>query len=266
LNRDCSIIYLNKGSVIAGIIALSIVVFAAALVYLIFYEPQAGGASNLYSNNWSGYAAVSSTSFDSVSAAWKVPDVASSQEPRYSSIWVGIGGFVERGNRLIQAGTEQDVESNGHKDFYAWFEALPRPPVTVGQVSPGDTVSTQIYKVPGSLSVWHVKLTKESGGVVTTLVDDDVAIRTNSASRASAEFIVEAPTVVSGRATVQLLPLANFGSVTFANCSTSQGSLGSSATNLYRLAMTSDGTKQGKVLATTGALSSDSFTVTSAGG
>jgi hypothetical protein len=65
---------------------------------------------------------------------------------------------------------------------------------------------------------------------------------------------VEAPAVVSGRSTGELLPLANFGTVTFANCTTNLGGLGSLA-NLNRLVMTSDGTKDGAILASPGAIS-----------
>ena len=256
---------LNK-RIARAVIALSIVLFALVLLYLVFYAPTAlVGESNLYTNNWSGYAAVSSsTAFDSISASWTVPEVASAPVPGYSAVWIGIGGFLERSNRLIQAGTEQDVRSDGSKDYYAWFESLPRPAVNVGRVSPGDLINVRFNKVGDTQSTWHVILSRESKGIITTLVDDDIVIRTNSASTRSAEFIVEAPTAVSGHTVSQLLPLADFGTVTFTHCTTNLGGLGSS-TNLYRLTMTNDGTKDGTTLASPSALSGDGFTVNSLG-
>jgi hypothetical protein len=127
---------LNK-RITRSVIAVSIILFALVLLYLIFFYTPISlvvKESNLYSNNWSGYAVASSstTTFNSISASWTVPDVASEPAPGYSSIWIGIGEFLEESNRLIQAGTEQDVASNGVKNYYAWFEALPKPTVNVG--------------------------------------------------------------------------------------------------------------------------------------
>ena len=73
--------------------------------------------SNLYPNNWSGYTVASSSTnaFNSISASWTVPEIASEPTPGYSSVWIGIGRVLEGSNRLIQAGTEQDIASNGFK-------------------------------------------------------------------------------------------------------------------------------------------------------
>ncbi len=257
---------LNK-RITRRVIAISIVLFAVVLLYLIFYYTPislVGRESNLYSNNWSGYAAAvtssSTTAFNSISASWRVPEVASAPAPGYSSVWIGIGGSLERSNRLIQAGTEQDVASDGSKNYYAWFEALPRPTVNVGRVLPGDIINVTINRIGDSQSRWHVTLSRESRGIITTLIDNDVMLTINTRSTGSAEFIVEAPAAVSGRTVAQLLPLADFGKVTFAHCTTNLGGLGS-LTNLYKFTMTSDGTNDGMVLASPSALSDDGFDV-----
>jgi hypothetical protein len=248
------------------VIAISIILFAIVLFYLIFFYMPISlvfREPNLYSNNWSGYAVVSpstTTTFNSISASWIVPEVASAPAPGYSSVWIGIGGSLEKSSRLIQAGTEQDVAGNGLKNYYAWFEALPRPTVNVGRVLPGDIINVRINRVDDSQSIWHVSLSRESKGIITTLVDNDVIIRINSASMGSAEFIVEVPAAVSGRTITQFLPLADFGTVTFTHCTTNLGGLGS-LTNLYRFTMTSDGTKDGTALASPNALSDDGFNV-----
>jgi hypothetical protein len=251
------------------VIAISIVLFAVVLLYLIFYYTPislVGRESNLYSNNWSGYAAAvtssSTTAFNSISASWRVPEVASAPAPGYSSVWIGISGSLERSNRLIQAGTEQDVASDGSKNYYAWFEALPRPTVNVGRVLPGDIINVRIDRVGDPQSTrWHVSLSRESKGIVTTLADSDVTLRINSKSMmGSAEFIVEAPAIVSGRTISQYLPLADFSTVTFTNCTTNLGGIGS-LPNLYQFTMTSDGTKDGTLLASPSVLSNDGFKV-----
>jgi hypothetical protein len=256
---------LNRRIALA-IITVSIVLFALVILYLVFFYAPTSlvvKASNLYANNWSGYAVVSSSStvassdFDSISASWTVPEVGASPAPGYSSVWIGIGGLLEKSNRLIQVGTEQDIRSDGSKDYYAWFEVLPRPTVNVGSVSPGDLINARISRVDGTRSTWHAILSRESNRITTTLIDKDVTIRTNSASTKSAEFIVEAPAIVSERRAASgslLLPLANFGTGTFTHCATNLGELGS-LTNLYRLVMTSDGTKDGTILASPSTIS-----------
>jgi hypothetical protein len=242
------------------VIAVSTVLSTLVLLYLVFSYSSIfldAKQSDLYSNNWSGYAAFSSSSasaFDSISASWTVPKVASLPAPGYSSAWIGIGGLLDsESNRLIQVGTEHDVQSGGSTNYYAWFEVLPRPAVNLGAVLPGDIINARINRLDDTQSTWHVTLSRESHENRITLIDNDVVIRTDSASTRSAEFIMEAPTIVSHAAS-KLLPVANFDTIAFSHCTTNLGDLGS-LKNLYRLTMTSDGTKDGTLLASTSAIS-----------
>ena len=241
------------------------IAFIAILVIIVAYFAIVSvrssiGFRDLYSTNWSGYLATSDSPFSSISSSWSVPSVSQSPGAAgYSSIWVGIGGVVGSSSRLIQAGTEQDIKSDGSTDYYAWFEALPRPAVNLGKVAPGDLVSVSVSKGQNSPSTWHVIFKKSSSGISSVLFDSDVQVRTSVASRASAEFIVEAPTAVSGFRS-ELLPLPNFQTITFSDCNTDQGSLATLA-NVYRMHITSTGTLAGKILATPGPLSGNSFTV-----
>ncbi|HVX01885.1 MAG TPA: hypothetical protein VHA09_01905 [Nitrososphaera sp.] len=101
-------------------------------------------------------------------------------------------------------------------------------------------------------------ISKESQGVITTLIDNDIATTTaaHSASRKSAESIVgEGPAIVSSRGTngsSSLLLLPDFGTATFTGCTTNNGRLGTLVANLYQLTLTSDWTIDGKVLAIAG--------------
>jgi hypothetical protein len=62
-------------------------------------------------------------------------------ENEYSSSWVGIGGgCVTAGctvtdTTLIQAGTEQDVNSSGQASYYAWWELVPAPSVQISNLA-----------------------------------------------------------------------------------------------------------------------------------
>src|ERR1041385_453473 len=112
-------------------------------IYLLFMTPAAFASSTSYSSNWAGYVATGGP-FTSVSASWTVPSVASTPSPAYSSAWIGIGGAYKNSNKLVQAGTEQDVDSSGHASYSAWYEVYPLGTVVVGSVSAGDTITTTI--------------------------------------------------------------------------------------------------------------------------
>ena len=205
--------------------------------------------------NWSGYVATAPTPFTSVSATWTVPSVSSTSPPAYSSVWVGIGGYYVNSNKLIQAGTAQNVLSGGSTVYYVWYEVYPKAPVYVASVSAGDSITVDIHQESLKPSTWHIVITKDS---TATLLNKVVKVKANFAAEATAEFVVERPLIRIGN---QLTPLANFGSVTFSGCSTNQGGLGS--LDNAKVIMTSDGTSSGTPLATPSSLdTTNSFTVT----
>src|SRR5436309_6910450 len=98
------------------------------------------------SNNWSGYnqgtLEKSGTMFHQVSGDWTVPTATAhkSGEAEYSATWVGIGGgcvdalCITTDNTLIQAGTEQDVNS-GLAPYSAWWEVIPGPAITISNMA-----------------------------------------------------------------------------------------------------------------------------------
>jgi hypothetical protein len=156
------------------------------------------------SSNWSGYAARGG-SFTSVAATWTLPEVSLDAPFGADAAWVGIGGLRTRD--LIQAGTQQFVTGTGSVTYNAWVEKLPdvaRPvPLTV---LPGHTVTVSIdLQEPDT---WLISLTNVSTGQ--TLLKTEQY----SSSHSSAEWIEEAP--FSRR---RVLPLTEFGSVTFTQAS-----------------------------------------------
>jgi hypothetical protein len=161
------------------------------------------------STNWSGYAVPTAAgAATAVSGEWTVPTVTGSGTS-YSAVWVGIDGYSS--DSVEQTGIEADVV-NGVAEYSAWYEMYPSNPVTLSlAIHPGDTITA---------SVTYSTTTDEFTLTITDLSDPSGSnnfTTTQSApgaQRSSAEWIVEAPS--SGNS---VLPLANFGSVTFTNAS-----------------------------------------------
>jgi hypothetical protein len=157
------------------------------------------------SNNWSGYNQgylEKSTLFQSISAQWTVPTATQHKpgEAENSATWIGIGGgcldaaCTLTDNTLIQAGTEQDVASDGTASYSAWWEIIPVPVVPASiTVHPGDSISCTIAQsVP---EVWTITLNDLSDGQgFSQTVPYPSTLLT-------AEWVLETPVVVSTSAT-----------------------------------------------------------------
>ncbi len=183
---------------------------------------------NSTSTNWSGYATTGGR-YTSVSGSWKQPSATcSAGQTAYSSFWVGIDGDTT--NTVEQTGTDADC-SNGTPTYYAWYEMYPKFPVNLSNpVRPGDTITASVT-------------TNGSGNFTLTISDSTQhwTFTTNQRSRkaklGSAEWIAEAPSGSGG-----VLPLANFGTVSFSSC-TANGAAISSNPNVDEIVMvTSNGT------------------------
>lgn len=182
---------------------------------------------NSTSSNWSGYANTGGA-FTDVKGSWTQPSAScSGGQTAYSSFWVGIDGDTT--NTVEQTGTDADC-SSGSPRYYAWYEMYPKFPVNLSNpVLPGDHISAEV-KYNGS-------------GKFTLTISDSTqgwTFSTNQSSRkaklGSAEWIAEAPSSSGG-----VLPLANFGSVSFSNC-TANGLSISSNPNPDAITMASGGT------------------------
>ena len=171
------------------------------------------GKSNSTSSNWSGYA-TTGTTYSDVQASWTQPTGnCSDGQTAYSSFWIGIDG--DGTNSVEQTGSEVDC-SGGSPVYYAWYEMYPAYPVNYSNtVRPGDSFSAEV-KYIGS-NKFTLSITDHtqnwSHSVTKTL---------RRAARGSAEWIAEAPSSGSG-----VLPLANFGTVNFTNCTANGVSISS---------------------------------------
>jgi hypothetical protein len=198
--------------------------------------------TNSTSTNWSGYA-VTGSRFTSVSASWTQP-TAKCSGTAYSSFWVGLDG--DTSSTVEQTGTDADCSGSTPK-YYAWYEMYPKFPVNLsGTVRPGDHLSASVT-------------TDGSGRFTLTITDstqgwtNTTNARLKSAKLASAEVIAEAPSSSGG-----VLPLANFGTVSFSGAKANGSLLTSSTPHLDPITMQSGST----VKAQPSSISNGSFSVT----
>ena len=180
-------------------------------------SPAAGGVRHAdQSTNWSGYAVTGAAgAFTSISASWTEPTGTCSGSRKYSSFWVGLDGF--NSNSVEQTGSEVDC-SGRTALYYSWYEMFPAAPVNyTNTVRPGDHftasvtfsgTSTYTLTISDTTQGWSHSTVKSQSGL----------------SRSSAEVITEAPSSSSG-----VLPLANFGTVTYSASAANGTSLGSQA-------------------------------------
>ena len=178
-----------------------------------------GNVSSSYgwsSSNWSGYILTSTSApFTAVTSNWAVPAIQGGRhnDATYSAAWTGIDGNSSSNPALIQTGTEQD-DQFGVAVYRAWWatseggylEQIIRDGCTgrgiCGNVVPGDQMSASISETSNNL--WDISLSDntQDWSYSTTV--------SHSASGESAEWIIEAPSSLSGA-----LPLANYGSTQF---------------------------------------------------
>ena len=206
-------------------------------------SPAANAAAQT-SVNWSGYAAMGTPGqFTSVSTSWTQPTVTCNATNTFSSFWVGLDG--DGTNTVEQTGTEADC-SNGTAAYSGWWEMFPNAPVFYqNPVAPGDAMSASV--------------TANGNGNFTLTLSDatqnwtQTTQQTNAnAQLGSAEVIAEAPS--NGN----VLPLSNFGTVTFNNAMVNGAALGNA--NASTLTMVSaNGVTEATPSALTGG---NSFTVT----
>ncbi len=172
-------------------------------------------AGNYTSTNWSGYADVADSgyTFTSVSGQWTVPTVQLpiGSSSAYSAFWVGLDGFSS--SSVEQTGVEAQI-TDGRASYYAWYEMYPaaETEITSINVSAGDTITASVSYSAGNFTLAIDDTTSGKSYSISLAGSDD---------RSSAEWIAEAPTLVTRRGGEKLLTLADFGSVSFSSAATS---------------------------------------------
>lgn len=188
---------------------------ALALSTAALIAPSGAGAatSTTTSTNWAGYAATGKT-FKRVSGTWVQPavDCSSGESTSYSATWVGLGGYSSDSNALEQIGTEADC-SNGKASYSTWYELVPEAAKNLTlKVRAGDKVAASVTVTGKTVRMRLTNLTTGKSVVKTRT--------TSNLDLTSAEWIQETPSACDASgSSCQVLPLANFGAVTFNNAS-----------------------------------------------
>jgi hypothetical protein len=168
------------------------------------------GRGTTSSTNWSGYATQGAT-FTDVRADWTQPAVSCpSRQRQYASFWVGLDGYTS--NSVEQIGTDSDCAGRNRPVYYAWYEMYPAGSVTLSgyPVGVSDRLSAE---VSASGTAFTLTLKNNTRGWTFTTTRTSTA-----AQKSSAEWVAEAPSSCFFTCTV--LPLANFGTMSFSASST----------------------------------------------
>jgi hypothetical protein len=190
--------------------------------------------------NWTGHIFTGLT-FSAVSAQWVVPAVQPSATGAYSATWIGLDGV--NNPSLIQAGTAQDT-ANGTTTYDDWYEIIPANETLIASVAPGDHIQASINE--DSPGTWTISIADLTSG------QSFSQAFAYSGPATSAEWVEESPKVNGLQSA-----LANFGTVQFTDMAWA-GSNPSSVANIT-LNMADSG---GNVLASSGAIAGNSFTLT----
>jgi peptidase A4-like protein len=228
---------------IVGVLATAVALSATGGAASSVRQGRMHRISNSTSTNWSGYA-VTGGRYSSVSASWTEPSVTCSGTTAYSSFWVGLDG--DTSGTVEQTGTDADC-SGSTPQYYAWYEMYPKFPTNLrGTVRPGDKLNATVT-------------TNGKGSFTLTLSDttqgwtNTTTARLKSAKLASAEVIAEAPSSSGG-----VLPLANFGTMSFSGAQANGATLTSSTPGIDPITMQSGST----VKAQPSSISNGAFSVT----
>jgi Peptidase A4 family len=162
------------------------------------------------SDNWAGYADTASRPLATVSGSWTQPGATCDQPgATYSAFWVGLGGFKKGSHELEQIGTEADCTGTGAQRVFSWLEILPSPPVRLSLgVHRGDRITAR-----GTVRGHQVRLRIAN---LTTRRSVTRTVRMAAPDTSSAEWIAEAPSACVSASQCHVLPLTNFGTVSFA--------------------------------------------------
>jgi Peptidase A4 family len=201
-----------------GLLSLSVLAFggpAADAAPNRVFAPRTVGEGQV-SSNWAGYALTgtnasgTATSYSNVVGSWVQPKVTcTARQPSYSAFWVGLGGFSDDAQALEQIGTESNCDTRGRPVYAAWYEIGPAPSIPIAmKMAPGDRMTAAVLVQGTQVTLQltnttrHIRVTRR-----VTVQQPDLT---------SAEWIAEAPSSCSSSGQCRTLPLADFGTVSFA--------------------------------------------------
>jgi hypothetical protein len=153
---------------------------------------QAHAPRSSQSSNWSGYDDTGS-GFTAVTGRWTQPAITCNgfQPGSAASFWVGIDG-AGKTNTVEQDGTAAVCLGYHLPYYFSWWEMYPRNimQVTGMSVDPGDAITASVVRSGTSYTLKLTDATHPGNSFSTTQTCSDC-------SNTSAEWIAEAPTVLS---------------------------------------------------------------------
>ena len=201
---------------------------------------QAIAGTTDYSTNWAGYAVNSSKAgaFTSVTATWVQPELTCNpSQTSYAAFWGGLDGSDD--NTVEQTGTLGECVGDV-ASYSAWYELYPQEDiVTIADktVSPGDRMTATVTADGSGKFTLVLSDTPKNGPFWSETVIQKATTRPLPLQE-SAEAIVEAPS-----SDKQILPLANFGTMSFTGVTANNEPIGSAANlpNLDQIDIESSG-------------------------
>ncbi|KAG6807277.1 hypothetical protein H0H92_008150 [Tricholoma furcatifolium] len=203
-----------------------------------------------YSSNWAGavWDSYPSGTFKSVTGTFTAPDPSGS--PGAAAIWVGIDGDTCE-SAILQTGIDAII-SNGAVSYAAWYEWYPAVSSDFSgiTISSGDVITLAVNA--SSTTAGTVVITNESNGqtVSKSLTSSTPLCQQN------AEWIVE-----DFEQGFELVPFANFGTVTFSSAS----AITQSGTSIGPSGATTFDIMQGREILTSVSISSSGLTISYTG-
>ncbi len=172
---------------------------------------QTNAATSSQSTNWSGYADTGS-GVSAVTGRWTQPAATcSGWQPTVTSFWVGIDGD---GSSTVEQDGTAAVCLFGTAYYFSWWEMDPTNTMQlVGYtVRPGDAIAAAVTRNGTSYTLTLTDATHPSDSFSTTQ-------SCSGCANASAEWIAEAPTVLSS-----VTALADFGTWSLNSATVTSGS------------------------------------------
>ena len=207
------------------------------------------------SEHWAGYTfPVSGVS--GVRAEWTEPSVATGHASAQEDVWIGVGGWNQTVQNIIQVGTFAYFPSANRDQVNQgiWYELVPGSPHSqypLIPVDPGDEIAASIVQVGrASQDEWRMSLVDISGGQSFTKV-----VKFDSLD-AYPSFVEEDPNSGPPGPTGPFAPYPGWGSVSFSNMEVCVDGRWTPAAAIYgyRVQMVRDG----RTLATAGPLNARS--------
>jgi Peptidase A4 family len=192
-----------------------------------------------------------------IRAHWTEPRVTGKKGSE-EFVWIGIGGWNQTENNIIQAGTFAYFPSASTRNEGVWWERIPQnpeaqfPQVLVG---PGDHISAAITLLAGKKNRWRMTVDDTTSGAKFALTVKFTSME------AYPSFVVEDPDKGAPGPNGPFFPFPHWRSVTFSSAAVRVRGKWVSIAKLSG-ALRVNMVRSHKTLATTGAVTSQSaFTV-----